>query len=305
MRRVLLILFISVIPLFAQNVVIVEDVAVTSHSEGNFYYPTVSSDGKGILFTSENRKGLWYKNFNSNMITMVSDAPAAGYEPAFNQADNEIIFREDSFANGRRISSLVSFNLLTSKSVVLDEGIRDLKICRSHSTFSHYLKESEAEPLSIKNSLQKNRSSDILVTIENTKIIIYENNVKRILDPLGDGNYIWPSLSPDKTKLVFTCAGKGTYVSNLEGKVLTKIGYANYPSWSPDGSWIAFMKDIDDGVKVISSDIIVTDLKSGKFFNLTADGKNISMYPNWGNTNSEIYYNTNSGQIRKIKLKYE
>ncbi|PKL82130.1 MAG: hypothetical protein CVV24_11690 [Ignavibacteriae bacterium HGW-Ignavibacteriae-3] len=305
MRRALLILFISVCPLFSQNVAVVEDVEVTSAAEGNFFYPALSPDGSGILFSRENRQGLWYKNFSSNAIAKISDAPAAGYDPAFNEGNNEIIFREDDFSNGRRISSLVSYNLLTNKSAVLEEGIRDLKICSSNGNFNYYLKESDDKPVSIKSSLKKNSSSDIVVDIENTKIIVYDNNVKRILDPLGDGNYIWPSLSPDKTKLVFTCAGKGTYVSNLEGKVLTKIGYANYPSWSPDGNWIVFMKDIDDGVKVISSDIIITDLNSGKFFNLTIDKDNISMYPVWGTTNSDIYYNTNAGQIRKIKLKYE
>ena len=98
---------------------------------------------------------------------------------------------------------------------------------------------------------------------------------------------------------------KGTYVSNLEGKILTKLGYANYPSWSPDGNWILFMKDIDDGVKVISSDLYIADLKGGKYFNLTMNGENISLYPKWGSSNTEIFYNTDKGQIRKIKLNYE
>ena len=305
MKRVLLILIISAVSVLAQNVTVLEDIEITDPSEGTFYYPVLSPDGTGILFTSESHQGLWYKNFSSNLITKISDAAAAGYQPGFNAENNEIVFREDDFSKGKRISSLVSYNPLTQKSTVLDEDIRDLKVLRNGSSLSYYTKESEPRPVSIKNALQKVSSSGIAVTIENTKIIVYEDNVKRVLDPLENGNYIWPSLSPDKTKLVFTCIGRGTYISSLDGKVLTKLGYANYPTWSPDGNWILFMKDIDDGHKVISSDIYITDLNGGRYFNLTLDKNRVSMFPVWGNSNSEIYYNTYDGQIRKIKLNYE
>lgn len=305
MKKILLLLFITVVSVFGQKVTIVEDIALTTSAEGNFYYPSLSPDGTGILFSSESRKGLWFKNFSTGITTVITDALGAGYEPGFNTGNGEIIYREDQFINGKRISSLVSYNVATKKSLVLDEGIRDLKICRSNGSMSYYLKETELHSINIQNTLQKNSSSDLLVAVENSSIILYENNKKRVLDPLGNGNYIWTSISPDKTKLVFTCMGKGTYISNLDGKILAKLGYANYPSWSPDGNWIVFMKDIDDGVNVVSSDIYITDLKGGKYFNLTENGVYISLYPKWGNSNSEIFYNTDNGQIRKIKLNYE
>jgi len=304
MKKILLILFITVVSVYAQKVTIVEDIALTTPTEGNFYYPTLSPDGSGILYSSENRKGLWYKNLTSGNTVMITDAPGAGYEPGF--SNNEIIYREDKFVKGKRFSSLVSYDLVTKKSLVLDEGIRDLKICRSSNKISsNYVKETELHSINKQNTLQKTNSSELLVIIENSKIVLYENGIKHYLDPLGNGNYIWPSLSPDKTKLVFTCMGKGTYISNLDGKILAKLGYANYPSWSPDGNWIVFMKDIDDGVNVVSSDIYITDLKGGKYFNLTLNRDDISLYPKWGNSNSEIFYNTDNGQIRKIKLNYE
>lgn len=305
MKKVFLILIVTVVSVLAQNVTVVEDIAITTLTEGNFYYPSLSPDGTGILFSSESRKGLWFKNFSTGITTVITDALGAGYEPGFNTGNGEIIYRKDQFINGKRISALVSYNVATKKSLVLDEGIRDLKICRSNGSMNYYLKETELHSINIQNTLQKNSSSDLLVAVENSSIILYENNKKRVLDPLGNGNYIWPSISPDKTKLVFTCMGKGTYISNLDGKILAKLGYANYPSWSPDGNWIVFMKDIDDGVNVVSSDIYITDLKGGKYFNLTLNRDDISLYPKWGNSNSEIFYNTDNGQIRKIKLNYE
>lgn len=306
MKKVFILIFITVVSVSAQKVTVVEDIALTTLSEGNFYYPTLNPDGTGVLYSRENHQGLWYKNLTSGVTIMITDALGAGYEPGFSINKSEIIFREDKFINGKRFSSLVSYDLVTKKSMVLDEGIRDLKICRSSDKISYnYVKGTELVPINKQNALQKNSSTNLLVVIENSNMVLYENNNKRVLDPLGNCNYIWSSISPDKTKLVFTCMGKGTFISNLEGKILAKLGYANYPSWSPDGNWIVFMKDIDDGEKVISSDIYITDLKGGNYYNLTLDRGHISMYPKWGNSNSEIFYNTDNGQIRKIKLNYE
>jgi len=306
MKKILLILFITVASVLAQNVTVIEDIALTTSKEGAFYYPAVSPDGTSLLFSSESYKGLWSKNLSTGKIVKITDAHGAGYEPGFSPVSKEILFREDKFIKGKRFSSLLSYDIAAKKSVVLEEGVRDLKICRDNSNaFKNYVKETEVRTILKLGMLQKTSAPERVVFIQDSKIVLSENNVTKVIQPLGEGNYIWPSLSPDKTKLLFTFVGKGTYVSNLEGTVLNKVGYANYPSWSPDGNWILFMKDIDNGVNIISSDVYIANLKTGKYFNLTLQRNNISLYPKWGATNSEIYYNTDNGQIRKIKLKYE
>jgi len=306
MKKVLLILFITTVSVLAQKVTIVEDKAVTTTVEGNFYYATLSADGTYLLLSSESYKGLWYKNLNSGKVIKITDALGAGYEPGISSVSNEILFREDKFIKGKRFSSLLAYDMIAKKTIVLDEGIRDLKICRdNYNVFKNYVKESEIRFTMKQNMLNKSSATERVVFIQDSKIVLSENNSRKILQPFGEGNYIWPSLSPDKTKLLFTFAGKGTYVANLDGTILKKIGYANYPSWSPDGNWILFMKDIDDGINIISSDVYITNINSGKYFNLTLLKDDISLYPKWGNTNAEIFYNTYNGQIRKIKIKYE
>ena len=59
MKTFLLIVLFITIPLAAQTVTVLENAAVTNESEGRFYYPTVSPDGKGILFSTDTQKGLW------------------------------------------------------------------------------------------------------------------------------------------------------------------------------------------------------------------------------------------------------
>lgn len=306
MKKVLLMIFIAMIQTFGQGVTVVEDVSVTTSKEGCFYYPTVSPDGKSLLFSSDSYKGLWSKNLSTGKIVKISDANGAGYEPGFSSVSNEILFREDKFVRGKRFSSLLSYDVTAKKSIVIEDKVRDLKICRDNSNaFKNYVKEAEVKTTLKQGMLQKTSASERVVFIQDSKIALSENGVTKVIQPLGEGNYIWASLSSDKTKLLFTFVGKGTYVSNLVGNILNQVGYANYPSWSPDGNWILFMKDIDNGVNLISSEIYIANLKTGKYFNLTSQRNDISLYPKWGVTNSEIYYNTDNGQIRKIKLKYE
>lgn len=306
MKKIVLLILVSVIPLFAQKVTVVEDVAVTNRSEGSFYYPTVTPDGTGLLYTTDGYQGLWYKNFASGKKIKITDAPGAGYEPGFSSKGSEVLFRENNFVRGKKFSSLRSYDLAVKKVKTIDEGIRDLKLCVGPGKrVNNYLKENSLRSIANPKTLQKVSAPELSVSIENSSIVVYEKEVKRTLEPMGQGNYIWPSVSPDGTKLLFTYMGKGTFVSSLEGTVLKNIGYANYPSWSPDGNWVVFMKDIDDGVRIISSDIYIANLNTGKYFNLTSGRNDITLYPKWGTTNSEIFYNTDDGQIRKIKLKFQ
>ena len=306
MKKILLILFITVASVLAQNVTVVDDIALTTAKEGAFYYPTVSPDGTSLLFSSESYKGLWSKNLSTGKIVKITAANGAGFEPGFSPVSKEILFREDKFIKGKRFTSLLSYDITSKKSVVVEEGVRDLKICRDNSNaFKNYVKGTEVRTTFKQGMLQKTSATERVVFIQDSKIALSENNVTKVIQPLGEGNYIWPSLSPDKTKLLFTLAGRGTYVSKLDGTILNKVGYANYPSWSPDGNWILFMNDLDNGEIIISSDIYIVNIKTGKYFNLTIQRDNIELYPKWGVSNSEIYYNTDNGQIRKIKLKYE
>lgn len=306
MKRFLIIVLLIAVQLFAQKVSVIENVAVTNPKDGAFYYPAVSPDGASLLFSSESYKGLWSKNLSSGKIVKITDANGAGYEPAFSSVGSEVLFREDKFVKGKRFSSLLSYDAATKKSVVLEDGVRDLKLNRDNSNaFKNYVRDTEVRTTMKQNMLQKSSATEKVVFIQDSKIVLSENGSQKVLQPLGEGNYIWASLSPDKTKLLFTYAGRGTYVTNLEGKVLNKIGYANYPSWSPDGSWILFMKDLDNGVNTISSEVYIANLITGKYFNITLQRDEISLYPKWGTTNSDVYYNTDNGQIRKIKLKYE
>jgi Tol biopolymer transport system component len=306
MKRLLIILTLVFNVVFSQTVKIVEDKPITALKEGKFCYPMISPDGKFLLMSKENRQGLWMKDLSSGRIKRITNASGAGLDPVFSFDGNEILFRENKIINGKIFSSLKSYNLKTQKVFLKEDNIRDLKFLKTTNNVSKsYLKQNEIAQIFTSASLSKTTSDDISVAVDMNKIILYQNGVKKYLSPAGDGYYIWPSVSPDKSKLLFTLAGKGTYVSDLQGNILKKIGYANFPSWSPDGNWILFMKDLDNGEVIISSEIYIANINTGKYFLLTENQNEISLYPTWGSSINEIYYHTDNGVIRKIKIQFE
>ena len=55
---------------------------------------------------------------------------------------------------------------------------------------------------------------------------------KRALQPVMDSNgYLWASLSPDGTKVMFEAASRGLVICDLKGKVISELGQFLMPSW--------------------------------------------------------------------------
>ncbi|MCK4295874.1 MAG: PD40 domain-containing protein, partial [Candidatus Marinimicrobia bacterium] len=120
---------------------------------------------------------------------------------------------------------------------------------------------------------------------------------------LGEGQYIWLSISPDKSKLLFTLAGRGTFITDLNGNALIELGYANAPMWSPDGNWVVYMVDEDDGYRITASDIYAVSSDGKEKVQLTNTQNTIEMHPNWSPSMDKIVFDTIEGNIMLIEVK--
>jgi len=96
-----------------------------------------------------------------------------------------------------------------------------------------------------------------------------------------------PTLSPDGTKVVFTAVGD-LWLSDLETgetRQLTDDDFIDMsPSWSPDGSTIAFVSD-----RAGNADIWLMDVESEEFTQLT-DGSRPANSPIWSPSGESIAY---------------
>lgn len=309
MKRITLLMLIMVSLTFAQTIKVLEtNILVQKENDKEFAFPKFSPQGDRILFTTAGYRGLWIYDKNTNSAKQLNDYRGAGYEPVFSKDGQEVFFRHDKLIKKRRYFSIAhqSLNSPHAEDIIKEErGISTPKMV-SDKVFVY---KKDDMPVSISYEankgvclLKKTTSAAVNAFTENSNLYLEKDGEKTILNPVGDGHYLWGSLSPKGDQILFTLAGKGTFVTDLSGKVILEQKNANYPCWSPNGKWIAYMADKDDGHVVTSSEIKATHVASGKTFSLTATGNKIEMYPAWSPLGNEILYHTVSGNIELLKI---
>lgn len=300
---IICILLTAIVP--AQNLKTLSINEVKISGNNGSFYPVFSPDGSGIFYTGESFKGICFVDLNSGAQKTITEDQGAGYGFKVGAEGKYVYYRSDRYINGRKFSSLFENKLSKGISVEIVKNKRDLSVplAEINGSLVYSLMK---QVRTFTNPGQSSRNSIQTIKpfayIDNCTINLYDNGNVKNLEPLGQGNYIWPSVSPDGTKLLFTVAGKGTYVSDLNGKILAELGYANYPSWSPDGKWIAYMVDKDDGMSVTSSDIYAASADGKTKVKLTSTDKIHEMYPSWGPDGKSIVCNSYDGRIFILKL---
>ena len=301
MQKLILLFLVAFNFLAAQNVIVEKTERITDENS-EFYYPQFSPDGIKLLLTSANYSGLWLFDLNSNEMEKLNGYNGAGFNAQFTNDGSAVVFRADEFEGMKKYSKLLKQNLQTKEETILKKKSRNISTVNVVNNSALFLDDKQLRQVEVKENAGK-LSTKAAVFIEDQKIALVDNGVKKILAPLGDGNYIWASVSPDNSKLLFNFAGRGTFVSDLNGNILNEIGYANAPQWSDDGKFIVYMKDYDNGQIVTASDIYAYSLESGEEFQLTDSEDSIEMYPVW--KNNRVAFNTVDGQIYIMNLKID
>lgn len=268
----------------AQMVSVVQRITVEKKVPA--FYPVFNSDGSELLYTSENYKGLYLYKLNNKTSLMITDAEGAGYSPDFSQNNDKIYYRSVERENMHRQNTLMCYDrqLLQSKNC-MNSPVR-----------------LQSELNKVRMGLEFKGKESINAYTEKLQLIVERNGDRKVLEPLSKGSrYLWGSLSPDKTKILFTATGKGTYICDLNGKILSEIGYLNAPVWYDDHK-IVGMADKDNGDYITESSVVMVSA-DGKQRQVLSLFTEIAMYPTANWKSGKIAYNTLEGEIIVLELK--
>ncbi|MBN2357773.1 hypothetical protein JXO59_16805 [candidate division KSB1 bacterium] len=307
LHALLFILFVFSTLLKAQSLSVVKMEELPIPEQG--YYPQFSPDDQKIYYSTSNYMGLWEYDLISKSNRLLTRDPGAGYQFQISPDGRRIVYRCDNFDQPKKRSSIMALDLNDgSRQTIqaLEVEVSPPNITVDGALF--YTLQNNVRVLSLTPAALTKTPilNDPVVKIENQKMALYIGNEKTLLDPVPDGSYFWQSVSPDKEKILFTEARKGTLISDLHGNILLELGKANYPHWSPDGAWICFMDDYDNGQYFTASDIYIASAQGGKKMALTSTADVIEMYPRWGNTTSnKIIFHTDDGKIVMAEFRIE
>jgi len=307
MKFLFIVFFLVIIPLsiFGQDIT-VSQIEIVDTNDKTAFYPQFSPDGNKLYYTSADYTGIWEFDFDKNKSIQINNYPGAGLSPVITKDGLNIVFKKDEFKNRRKYSSIVVYNLKTKTEQILEEQNRYLtRPIISTSGDIVYKKKNKFNIYNQDLSSKISAFSGKLIDTNNSNLVLYEDSNPITLNFSEGSQYLWASLSPDQSKILFTKAGEGTFISDLKGNILVELGYTNAPVWSPDGNWIVFMNDKDDGHQFTSSDIYIVSQDGTSKYQITNSENEIEMYPQWAPDGSKIVFNTIDGIIKIVHLDIE
>lgn len=290
----------------AQEITIVETHRIKPNLNKELYFPHFSSDDSKILFSTSNYKGLYYYELESGKTKTITEGFGAGYKPLILSADSPVIFKTDIYDKGRKYGSIHSFNFATEQKQTLELNKRRVVLPdQVNSNSLKYLLNSELKQFMLENKLEKSNIPERAVYVEDDRLFLIEGNEVDDISPFGSGPYVWESISNDGNKILFTYGNQGAYLIDFEGEVLLNIPEAHYPKLSPNGKFILYMKDEDDGNQYTASDIFIYSIENEESYPITSTEDKIEMFAEWSHKGDQIVYHTLDGEIFLVKLKIE
>ena len=302
MKKIIVsLVFLSVVVL-SQELSIKDIKTLTDYNVGTFYYPNYLKDDINILVTNENYQGLWIYDTKNSSLHNVTEGLGTGYQPLI--LENKIIYRQDNYIDRVKYGQIKSYDIITKQDEILVNNSRFVSpALEFNNNKVFFIHDASVKSFDIiQNEVAISNTNNIYVGIENSDLVFFRNGSSTILNPLGSGNYIWHSLNNTKDRILFTLAGKGTYISDLNGNILFEIGYANAPKFSTDGKYVIYMKEKDNGTSITESAIAIFSLDLNREVLEYKDSNIIPLYPSFSNSGEKFIFCTNDGRIFEVTL---
>ena len=289
------IFWLSITSVAAQTITIKK---TYSPMEQKGFHPKFNSNGNLLAFTSESYTGLDVYNFQHKSIVKISEETGAGYQPIFSNNDEKVFYKSRTYDARLRKEGVKSYDLSQKTRMEMLEPRRDMKQLQKFENGFMVFTDTKL----LKATIGKTAAQvPNYVWSDGNNLKIYKNNKIHLLNPVkGANGYIWASLSPNKKMILFTAAGLGTFVCDLNGKIIAELGYLNAPEWYND-LYVVGMQDKDDGHFVTGSKILMKSL-DGKIEKIVSPSQHIAMFPSTASAAGKLAYNTIDGDIYVVEL---
>ena len=279
----------------AQDVKIVRHEQLLKGVESQCYNPVLSPDGQKGLFTQSDYEGLNVYDIADDVVTPLASDRLAGFSPAFSKdgksvyflsqtRENMLVYREMKSVNldGTGMSTVMGKSRGMLHPVAVDGGVvtvsdngRKLKAKSNGGTYAY--------------SAGK-------------KIVVVKNGIEKKIAPVPTKyTYIWESLSPDGTKILFYAGGKGAYICDLDGNLVAELGKYTSPAWCGN-DYVVAVNATHDGHQYETSQIVLLKVDGSYKKELTAP-VSMSMHPTASASGDRLTYNTIDGRLFLMDLR--
>ena len=223
----------------------------------------ISPQGDYILVTTDYNCGLTKYDLSTGASQVITTAQGAGFDAKISADGNTVVYRERSTTKKHlQMKAVKSKNLATGAEQVVVKPTRELQGFAIDGNTAV--------------AVNKGKISKKAIAEGKAQVNAPVLSTKNFLMYIQGYRYIWASLSPDASKVLFCCSGNGAYVCNLDGSGLVSLGNYRAPKWMSNNMVVA-MDCRDNGEVFTSSEIVVLDLNGNK--QVVTGNDVIAMYP--------------------------
>lgn len=285
---------------FAQEIEVLSNEQIPLPEKGGAYAPLISPTGDFLLITDNGMKGLKMYDFATKQLTTIANENGAGFQAKISDDGSTVLFRSREYKDKLRYLSLKSVDIKSGKTTTVVSKSRNLNGIAAVKGTAYGI---EAGKLKTKRISGAKVNTPAIASIIDGQLYVTVGGQTKQISPAGTSlSYIWPSISPDGTKVLYNVMERAkSYVCNLDGSNPVLLGELSAPKWMGN-NWIVGMLDKDNGEVVTSSQIIAVKA-DGTNRTVLTDKSEICMYPSASLDASKIVYNTASGKVFLMNVK--
>lgn len=255
----------------------------------------MSHDGS---FAIINGSGLQKVDLATGKATKIAES-ASLQNVEISEDGSTVVFRQSSYQGKLRYTSLKSVNLNSGKETTLVAPSRNLQ---GFNVVGNRVNAVNRGQVTTKALSATAAAAAPVASINRGALQVTVNGVTKNISPQGTSgqSYLWPSVSPDGTKVLYYHVGTGAWVCNLDGSNPVKVADIRAAQWY-NNNIVVGMDDTDDGSVVTSSKLVAVKA-DGKIRQDLTQVSSMAMYPSVAGNGSRIAFSTPEGELFVINV---
>ena len=251
----------------------------------------INKAGTKVAYIDMHGTGLGLMDLTTGSHVAVSKK-AIALDLAFSPDGNNLVYDEVTYdSRHARKVSVKAYNIASRKSSTV---LSDTRTLNGVSVNNNCVTAIDNGKQRVHKIVKIDNQTPVL-SINLGQLCITRNGKTEVLSPLGTAgmSYLWPTLSPDGTKICFYAAGMGCFTCNLDGSDVKKLGWLRGAKWY-DNSTAVGMHDLSDG-RFITESAIIAKSADGTVSQTLVDASTVAIYPSIAE--GKIAYSTVDGRL--------
>lgn len=225
MKRIYLVMALVCLWALGSGAVGVKQGSAQTLADSCGFFPQISPDGQWLLYSPTEGTSLMLKNLTTGAVQTVANEGYPGFDAILAQDGKVYYVTQQRKKNGLLYRTGHCYDPATGKDQVV------LKPQHGRVQPLH-----AASGVVINGERQVYRNAKQVGAYCYTRgdmlYLVDEAGNTRALQPVQDSNgYLWASMSPDGTKVLFEAASRGLFVCDLNGEYITELGEFLMPCW--------------------------------------------------------------------------